>query len=123
MVPVGKRARVLVGGKVGLQPLLLQRAYPASADLVAVAVQDDHVPGSEVGSEVVGVVAPAVDRTPGFGRGRGVSEVAEVARSARGGRGSRRVVLVVAHCGLGESFVLAPIVVAGGIEDTTTIGR
>src|SRR5215203_700434 len=120
MVPVGKRARVLVGGKVGLQPLLLQRAYPASADLVAVAVQDDHVPGSEVGSEVVGVVALAVDRTPGFGRGRGVSEVAEV---ARGGRGSRRVVLVVAHCGLGESFVLAPIGVADGIEDTTTIGR
>jgi hypothetical protein len=55
MVPVGKRAHVRVGGKVGLQPLLLIGSGGATSShhKRTVRVQDDHVPASQV----VGVVS------------------------------------------------------------------
>ena len=70
---------------------VLLGARAAAADLVAVAVQHDDVPGAEV------VAVPALARG-----GRGRAEVVEVAGSAGG------AVLVVAHGRLDARLVAAP---------------
>src|SRR3990170_1442040 len=48
MVPVGKRARRRMGGKIVPQPPLLGRALVAAADLIAVRVEGDDVPVADV---------------------------------------------------------------------------
>jgi hypothetical protein len=83
MMPVGERALASVQGEVRAQPQLLGRPLLASADILAVGVELDDVPGTQ---------AEAV-LAPGWGAcGRAeVAEVAEVAGCPRAQRirGSR----------------------------------
>src|SRR5205085_2511442 len=95
VVPVGERARGRMGGKVRAKPLLLRRAGAAAADLRAVGVERDQMPGADV----VAVVA-------GGRAARGGAEVLEVARCLRG------QVLVVSDRGMDERLDAAP----GGVE-------
>jgi hypothetical protein len=75
MVPVGKGALVRVGGKVGLQPLLLRGSDAAASRYKrTVRVQRDHMPASKI----VGVIALAIDHAPRFGRRCGIPKVLEV---------------------------------------------
>src|SRR5439155_8861960 len=90
LVPVGQRALRGMGGEVGPQPLLLLRAL-AAADVVAVGIEDDNVPGARV------VAVPALPLRPGGG-----PEVVEV------GGGAGREVLVVADRRAGPALETAP---------------
>jgi hypothetical protein len=84
MVHISEGAqRIVVGGEVLLEPPLLGGTRP-TANLLAVAIEGNHVPGSEL----VGVVAP-------FGVACSLTEVLEVASGPFG------VVLVVAGDRLG----------------------
>ncbi len=58
MVPVGERAPVPMGGEVCLEPPPLRRPAFAAADVVAVRVQHDHMPGTER------IAVPALLRQP-----------------------------------------------------------
>src|SRR5918993_5880416 len=103
MVPVSKRARVGVGGKIGLQPLLLRGSGgAASHHRRTVRVERDHVPASQV----VRVVSFAgiASRCP---------EVVVVSRGASG------LVLVVAWAWHGASIELSPggVVASGEVRD------
>src|ERR671919_1442232 len=91
MVPVGKRARVRVGGKVGLQPLHLRGSGTATSHKRTVRVERDHVPASQVVR--VESFAGSASRSP---------EVIKVAR------GPSRLVLVVAWAWHGARLELAP---------------
>jgi hypothetical protein len=92
MVPVGERARVRMGGKIGLQPHHLRRIGSATFhQRRTVGVQRDYVPASQV----VGVVSPRI-----AGQCPIVLEVA---------CGAGRLVLVVARAGLGDGLESAPV--------------
>ena len=80
VMPVGERAGPGVGGEVVGQPAELRRARAAAADVGAVGVEDDDVPGAEV------VAVPALGAVA-----RRRSEVVEVAGGAGG------LILVVAR--------------------------
>src|SRR5262249_41170258 len=91
MVPVGQRTGRRVRRKIGAQPLLLRRPSLAAADITAVAVDHDEMPGAEI----VAVVA--------FGRVAGRrAKVREVAGRARG------MILVMAGGWMGAAFVSPP---------------
>jgi hypothetical protein len=93
MVPVGERARVRMGGKIGLQPHHLRRIGSATFhQRRTVGVQRDYVPASQV----VGVVSLA--RIAGQ-----CPIVLEVAC------GAGRLVLVVARAGPGDGLESAPV--------------
>jgi hypothetical protein len=103
MVPVGERARVRVGGKIFLKPLLLRGSGgAASHHRRTVRVERDHVPASQV----VGVVSFAgiASRCP---------EVVEVCG------GASRLGLMVAWAGLGASLKLPP----GRVVASGEVGR
>src|SRR5439155_12125313 len=97
VVPERERALGGVGGQVAAEPVLLRRARVAAADLRAVRVDLDHVPGAEV----EGVVAlAAVARWSGL-----LADPVEVVEVARG---ARDVVLVVADGRMVQRVVQAP---------------
>src|SRR5215210_1092019 len=99
MVPVGKRACVRVGGKIFPKPLLLRGSGgAASRHRRTVRVQRDHMPASQI----VGVVALAIDHAPRFGRRCGIPKELEITW------GARCLVLVVAWAGHGAILELAP---------------
>ena len=85
MVPERERAPVRVGRQVVAQPRLLRGARVAAADLRAVRVDRDHVPGADVHA-VVALAASAGDAVQ-------VPDPVEVVEVAGG---ARRQVLVVA---------------------------
>ena len=101
VVPVGERAGRRVGGEIGLQPLLLQRAEAAGDDDAGVVgVESDEVPAADVER----VVAPA--RITGGG-----AEVAEIAAGAARGvaaGAARGLVFVVSGRRIGQCFHATP---------------
>ena len=93
VVPVGERARRMVGGEVVLEPRHLPRRRAAAADVRAVRVERDQVPLADV------VAVPA----PGRACPARAAEVGEVAGAVR----ARRV-LVVSRDGVGLPERAAP---------------
>src|SRR6185295_2563177 len=80
MMPVGEGASAGMSGEVRRQPLELRRAGSAAANIGAVRVEDDDVPGAEL----VAVIAPG----PLAGGGTEIIEVTG---------GARRSILVIAR--------------------------
>ena len=62
MVPVGERAARGMRGEILREPRLLRRARAAAADLGAVRVQRDEVPGADVEAVVALAASPAAWR-------------------------------------------------------------
>src|SRR6267154_2159623 len=55
LVPIGERTRGRMRGEIGAQPLFLRGAGVAAANVLAFAIQNDDVPGSELVAVVTGL--------------------------------------------------------------------
>src|ERR671938_49067 len=91
MMPIGERACRGMGGEVSPQPLLLRGASLAATDLLAIRVQHDQVPGTDV------IAVVALGRITGRR-----SKVAVVADSRP------RAVFVVPHRWVRDGFDAPP---------------
>src|SRR5216684_3490620 len=88
-----------MGGEIGAQPLFLGGAGSAAADILAFAIQDDNVPGSQFVAIVAGL----------WVTGSG-AKIIEIRCPASGMK------LVIAYCGAGARFYATPgLVVADKI--------